>query len=132
MFLKILDEVKYAEDMIFQGFIQKKYEYELKILSKYYFSQGLCGNILQNKIKEFCYNHIPDFNEVRYVNMIKRICRYGENNNLFIVQPVRITQSEINRIKTLNNLKIEKIAFVLLVLANINKQKYIQIGRAHV
>jgi len=122
--LKIFNEIKYAENMIFQGFIQKKYEYELKILAKYYFSKGFCDDILRNKIKEFCYDHIPDFNEVKYVGMIKRAHKYGENNRLFVVKSVRITQDEIDKIRTLNNLKIEKIAFVFLVLANINKQKY--------
>jgi len=111
--------------MLIHGFIQKKYEYELKILSKYYFSQNIYENDLRNKVLEFCNKHMNDFNEVRYIKMIKRVCRYGENNSLFIVKPVRITQCEIDKIKTLNNLKIEKIAFVLLVLANINKQSYI-------
>lgn len=122
--MRILNEVKYAENMVSQGFIHKKYGYELRILSKYYFSQGFYGSTLTKKIKEFCHINIPDFNEVKYAEMIRKTCIYGENNELFVAKPVRITQIEIDRIKSLNDLKIEKVAFVFLVLANISKQKY--------
>ena len=122
--LRILNEIKYAENMVLQGFIHRKYGYELRVLSKYYFSQGFYGNTLIKKIKEFCHANIPDFNEVKYAEMIRKACMYGENNELFVVEPVRITQIEIDRIKSLNDLKVEKVAFVFLVLANISKQKY--------
>jgi hypothetical protein len=123
--LRILNELEYAENMTKKGFLQKKYEFELKILSKYYYSQGHSADILKQKIKDFCTYYLPDFSEVKYFKMINRVCSYGEKNSLFIVKPVKITKKEFDKIRSLNNLKVEKIAFVLLVLSNINRQSYI-------
>lgn len=122
--MKILNEKTYAEKMIKHGFMQKKYEYELKILAKYYFFQKNVGEELKNKLLDFCKLYIKNFNEIKYMNMLKRSFQFAETNSLFIVQPVRITQLEIDEIKTLNDLKVEKVAFILLVLSKINRQSY--------
>lgn len=123
--MKILDEVKYAEEMIAKGFIQKKYEFELKILAKYYHEKkNLSGDKLKDEIKKFCNSHIKKFNEIKYMRMLKRVIKYGESYSLFVAFPIRITKTEIEKIKNLNDLKSEKVAFTLLVLANINKQSY--------
>ena len=122
--MKILNEEKYAEELIKKGFILKKYDYELKILAKYYYSKGIKEDELKNKIKDFCKLNISKFNEIKSFKMIKRAVKYGHTNSLFIVKPIRITKAEIDKIKELDNLKLEKIAFTLLVLSNINKQSY--------
>ena len=122
--MRILNEIEYAKELEQKGFIQKKYGFELKILAKYYYSQGIGGDELKTKLIAFCNKYIPKYNEIKYMKMINNACRYGEDYSLFIVKPVRITPTEIEKIQKLNNLKVEKVAFVLLVLANINKQSY--------
>lgn len=122
--MRILNEIAYAKELEKKGFIQKKYGFELKILAKYYYANGIIGDKLKEKLIEFCKLHISKYNEIKYMKMVKNACKYGEDYNLFVVKPVKITLTEFEKIQKLNDLKIEKIAFVLLVLANINKQSY--------
>lgn len=124
--MRILNEIEYAKELEDKGFIQRKYGFELKILAKYYCSIGIKDDELKKKLIEFCKLHIPKYNEIKYIKMVKNACRYGEDYSLFVVKPVRITLAEIEKIQKLNDLKVEKVAFVLLVLANINKQSYSQ------
>lgn len=118
--------------MLQNGFIQKKYGYELKILSKYLYAKyrenkDLDKDKINEKLKQqlidFCNSHIMGFNVVKNMRLIKNACNYGKSHRLFVVKPVRITQLEFERIKNLHDLTLEKIAFTILVLANIHKQK---------
>jgi hypothetical protein len=59
------------------------------------------------------------------MNMINRVCKYGQNYSLFKVKPITITYSELETIKDIDNLKTQKIAFVLLVLSKINRLSYL-------
>jgi hypothetical protein len=109
--------------MIKSGFIQNRYEFELKILAKYYYYKN--ESDLKNKIKEFCYKHIRDFNEVKLMKTINRVISFSERNSLFVLKPIMVTKAEVENIRTLNNLKVEKIAFVMLMLAKMNRKSYI-------
>ena len=121
--MRELNEGYYAENMIKSGFKSKKYEFELKILSKYYRQYSKPEEVKQ-QIKDFCMKHIPKFNEVKSMNMVNRVVRYAEVNSLFVVSPIHITKSELSTIGELGDLKLEKLAFVLLVISKINRQSY--------
>lgn len=107
------------------GFISKKYEFELKILAKYYYTQSMSLEQIKCRIREFCAKHLPEFNEVKYMNMVNRAAKYAEKNGLFTVSPIHITENELKSIGEIKDLKLEKIAFILLVISKINRQSYI-------
>ena len=122
--MKILNETKYAEQIIEKGFSKNKIIFEIRILAKYFYSQGYEKEELKAKVNEFCNKRLSQFNQVTWIKTINKICKYAEKNSLFDVKSVRITMLEYDKIKSLNNKNLEKIAFVMLVLAKINKQSY--------
>lgn len=122
--MRILNELEYAENMLQSGFKSKRYEYELKMLAKYYFSKGISTEDIQCLLLKFCNKYITDFNEIKYMNMLKRTLKYAQINSIFIVSPVDVTLSEIEKIRELEDLKLEKIMFILLVISKINRQSY--------
>ena len=122
--MRILDELKHAENMLEKGFELKQYDFELKILAKYYSSQNKNVEEIKVELIEFCKRYITDFNEVKFINLIKRACSYSQKNTLFTMSPVEVTENEIQTIKELNDLKLEKVAFVLLIVGKLNRQSY--------
>lgn len=122
--MKILNELEYVENIIKNGLGKYGIIFELRLVAKYYSMIGYSGLELENKMIEFCKKNIKQFNHVTWFATIDRVCKHGEKNSLFCVKPVRITDLEYDKIKSIGNLKCEKLAFVLLVLAKINKQSY--------
>ena len=122
----IFNELEYAKKMLIKGFIGDRYTMELKILAKYYNKiDGLKTDAIKVKLKEFCKKYLPKYNEVLHLEMIIKASRYGvqKKNTLLNMPPVSITKSELNKIESLNNIKLEAIAFTALVLSKIDKYR---------
>lgn len=120
----IFNELEYANKMLKNGFIQDKYLMELKLLAKYYNKkEGLKTNEVKQKLKEFCEKYLPEYNEVLHLELITKATRYGvqKKNNLVVVPSIPITKTELEKIKSLNNLDLEKLTFIGLVLSKIYK-----------
>ena len=120
----IFNELEYAENMLKRGFLQDKYSMELKILAKYYNKKkDLKTNDIKIKLKEFCKEHLTGYNEVLHLDMIIKATTFGvqKKNVLVIIPPIPITKIELEKIKELNDLDLEKLSFVALVLSKINK-----------
>lgn len=122
----IFNELEYAKKMLEKGFIQDRYTMELKILAKYYNEiDGLKTDAIKAKLKEFCKKHLPKYNEVLHLEMIIKSSKYGvqKKNKLMKIPPIPITKSELDKLESLNDIKLESIAFVALVLGKIDKFK---------
>jgi len=122
----IFNELEYAKTMLVKGFIQNKYLTELRILAKYYNKiDELNTEGVKSKLKEFCKKYLPEYNEVIHLDMITKASKYGvqKKNVLTVIPPIHITENELHDIGSLNDLKIEKIAFSALVLSKISKYK---------
>jgi len=119
----IFDELKYAENLLereFNGFIRWR---DLLILAKYYRSLGKVGIQLEKSILDFCTNKVKGFNEVRNDSKIQSAIRKSKKQPLKISDYVVITKKEIERIRSINDYKIEKILFLMLVVCKINHPK---------
>jgi predicted DNA-binding transcriptional regulator len=113
----IFDEKKYAEKMLRQGYLTRhKNVYELYILSKYYFHQGLTKEDVKCKIVEFCKAHDKHFTLDEWYKIINKTVNFASKNKLITGKEVTITQKELDTIKKLDNLNEQKVAFVMLVL----------------
>jgi len=122
----IFNELEYAEKMLKSGFISDKYIKELNILAKYCNkSLNLKTDEVKKKLKEFCKKHLPEYNEVLHLDMITKATQYGvkKKNTLVQINPITITKNELTKIESLHDVKLEKIAFVALVLSKIDKSK---------
>ena len=122
----IFNELEYAKKMLIKGFIGDRYTMELKILAKYYNKiDGLKTDAIKVKLKEFFKKYLPKYNEVLHLEMIIKASRYGvqKKNRLLKMPPIPITKSELDKIESLNDIKLETIAFVALVLSKIDKYR---------
>ena len=120
----IFNELEYAENMLKRGFLQDKYSMELKILAKYYNKKkDLKTNDIKVKLKEFCKKYLTGYNEILHLDMITTATTFGvqKKNVLVVIPPIPITKNELEKIKELNDLDLEKLSFVALVLSKINK-----------
>ena len=110
------NEKKYAENMLQNGFIKNKILFELRILAKYFFYLGKNRNDVRQNVVQFCEHYCPNFNEIKYRKLINDVCNYAKNNKLIKINSVLISNEELNKIKSLNDLKLEKLMFVMLVI----------------
>lgn len=113
----IFDEKKYAESMIKKGFQTKhKNVYELSLLAKYYFSLGLDEVKVKEKIIAFCKKFVEQFNSDEWYKIINKTVSIAKKGKLITGRTVEISESELNKIKQLNSLNEQKVAFTMLVL----------------
>ena len=120
----IFNELEYAEKMLKEGFLQDKYLMELKLLAKYYNKiKGLITDDVKIKLKEFCKKYLPEYNEILHLELIAKAVYYGvqKKNTLVIVPFIPIMKNELEEIKKLNNLNLERLSFIALVLSKTNK-----------
>lgn len=101
----------------------------INLLIKYYFKQGVEDKlILSEKILDFLKANYKNYKRAkwettinkkvsRYLNLIKRKKIEVEITD---IKSIGITKDELGKIKELNDIKLEKIAFVMLIYAKIS------------
>lgn len=122
----LLNEREYAEQCIRNNDIGKNPYDTIVILSKYYYH---VMNYKPKRIKVL----LKDFLELTYprysvdkqdwINTIEGLAGAAHNNELFESDGVWITNKELEKIKELNNIPLEKLAFTLLCLAKYYNQR---------
>ncbi|RKJ71130.1 hypothetical protein D7X33_22635 [Butyricicoccus sp. 1XD8-22] len=123
----IFDEKEYAQSIEKKGFKTKnKRVYELNILIKYWIYLGLDESKVKEKAIKFCEKYIEDFNYDEWYKVINRTINSAYRRDLITGRVVNITENELNTIQQLENIHLQKLAFVMLVLYkfhNCNKFK---------
>ena len=98
----------------------------LRILAKHYFDKNYeideVVDLLNKYMKETEENYNEDKISGRIKGLVKGVKRYN-NFKLVDIQEVTIRESEWNKIISLNNKQLEKLAFTLLVYQKINEIK---------
>lgn len=123
----ILNEEKYAQG-IYDG---KNKEVKSVLLKIGYITRYLLHSL--NQSDEENYKHSVDwlkknhnnFDEVYYSNLISDAIKKAHNKPFYCIENIKITKSELDIISSLDNLRAEKILFVLLCMA---KQQAISNG----
>lgn len=115
----ILNEKKYAQD-IYDG----KNEDVKSVLQKIgyitrYFLHSLNQNDEENykSTVEWLKKHHINFDEIYYSNLISDAIKKAHKKPFYCIENIKITRSELNIISSLDNLRAEKILFVLLCMA---------------
>lgn len=116
----ILDEKKFAEDCLQNGLIVLKPYYILTILAKYYYH---IRGFRKKKIMELLFDYLKKYypryelSEFYWKTEVEKIAEKAGKNLLIEISGVKITKSEIEKIKELKNKTLERLAFVMLCLA---------------
>jgi hypothetical protein len=117
----ILDELQLAKQSLETGYISKKPTDTIKILIKYYYSIGMNKGQIRDEIELFMSKNYPDFNSAKWQDILDRLVKkYARDKySLIRVERINITESELEYIKAMDNSKLEKLSFVLLVFCKI-------------
>ena len=114
----IFDEKQYAEELIKNGYKNKKYiTYDNIILVKYWKHQGLDTNQIKDKLQKFMVDFENLFSGANIIShKIKKAMDVGMKYDLLTDISVRITQGELDCINQLPSIETRKMMFVLLVV----------------
>ncbi|MDD3292445.1 MAG: hypothetical protein WDA59_09825 [Methanofastidiosum sp.] len=113
----VFDELRHAEDIINNGYRNKKYvNYDNIILVKYWKYKG----IDENKIKKLLKNIMAEYQDLFNRNIldykVKRAIRIGMMYDLLTGVTVDITDEEIELINSLDKIELRKMMFIFLVV----------------
>ncbi len=114
----IFDEKAYAENLIKNGYKNKKYiSYDNIILVKYWKSIGLLENEIKDKLSRFMNEFENLFSSANIVgSKVNKAIEVGMKYDLLTDVVVEITQDELDRINGLETLELRKMMFVFLVV----------------
>lgn len=97
----------------------------LNILAKYYRSQGLKKHAICVELQNFLEIAYPKYilGKRYWIETIEKTVTKTANEKLFESDGVWVTESEWEKIQSLENKSLRKLAFALLCIAKINNQK---------
>lgn len=107
------------------GYIDDKPTSTVKLLAKHYFSIGQDKEQVISSIENFMEKYYPSYNMTDWQKIINKSVTYIYKYNDFTllnVNKIEIYQEELECIKGINNIRLEKLAFVLLVYSKIYNQ----------
>lgn len=117
----IFDEHKYALKLLDNGFSKFMKYNDLFILAKYYRFMGFKTTQVRRYLQDFCEKFYPDYNDVIFGNKLDFATKKSEKFELRIPSEVFITLSEMEKIRSVKNYRLEKILFVMLMISRNNK-----------
>jgi hypothetical protein len=123
----ILNEIKYAKNILESGEIGSKPSATLYLLGKYYRNHlNLTKEDTAKLLDEFMSKNYKNYNRVLWEDIIDNISFNSNKYQLRCIEKVGITKSELEYIKRLNNIDCEKLVFAMLCYAkahNITNEK---------
>lgn len=116
----ILNETKQAEYILEKGEVGNKPSSTLFLLAKYY-RQKMSLNKEQTfqKLNEFMENNYKNYNSATWENFIEDIAAKATKYQLSETECVGVTQSELDVIHNVGNIKYEKLLFTILCYAKL-------------
>ena len=119
----IMNEENEVFSLLNDGLKNKDLYQSLDLLSRYYLVELKYDKFqIYNNLEIFLKSNVIDYNKCDYTQILEY---FSENNNtrkLTKVKSIKLYTSELNIIEGLKDKKLEKIAFVLLVISKFNHQ----------
>lgn len=123
----IFDEKEEAEKILKNGFSSFMSFKELLIIAKYFKYMGKNKTQIRKSLIEFCEKHNDEFNEVLARESIESAIDNAQKYSLRIKMDITITEDELEIIKHYENIKYQRILFVMLVVAKYFKYNHTKI-----
>ena len=116
----VLNETKQAEYIIEKGEVGTKPTSTLFLLGKYYRQkENLDKEQTVNKLNEFMAVNYKNYNSALWEEAIEDISKKANKYPLREITSIGITQSELDKIAELQNIKYEKLLFTMLCYAKL-------------
>lgn len=121
----VVNEYEYALMRLKNKDIRDDIRTTLNILAKYYRSQGLKKHAICVELQNFLEIAYPKYilGKSYWIETIEKTVTKTANEKLFESDGVWVTESEWEKIQSLENKSLRKLAFALLCIAKINNQK---------
>lgn len=122
----IINEKEFAEDSLKKGLTSESIYKTINILAKYYTQElGCKKKKTKEYLLEFLRLHWPkyQYEQAYWAGFVERSASNAKKHPLYVFSGVRITKSELETIKGVNNKPLEKLAFTLLCLAKLGNLK---------
>lgn len=117
----VLNEVKQAEFIIKSGEVGNKPSSTLFILAKYYRQkQELNKEQTFQKLNEFMQNNYKNYNSAKWEDIMEDISKKAIKYPMREINNISITQYELDMIRTLKNIKYQKLLFTMLCYAKLH------------
>ena len=118
----VLNERAYAEDAIACLRIGNKPIETLGRIARYYFSEGYKKQEIGGLIEDFMLKCDPTINIVKWQNTIDSLVKTCDKYELVDVSGFAITQSEMDKIQSLNGKLLQRLMFTMLCLAKLGNE----------
>lgn len=118
-----MKESEAVQEIINRKSVSENAYADLILLVKYFYSQAKMSNKkLKTKeviaeLQEYLKPQYDNYQSVDWYNRLEKMIKKYKNTPLYDVDSIPITDSELTTIKSIKNKRLEKIAFVSLVLA---------------
>ncbi len=118
----VLDEKVVLDKALNDGIVDKRPTLTILVLAKHYLSEGYERDQVIFKINNFMCEHYPGYVFSKWQkairNIVDRVNRKGDFD-LVDIKYVTVYGDELNTIRDIGNLKLERLAFTLLVYAKL-------------
>jgi len=118
----IFNEYKYAEELLIKGFSRFMSLQDLTILAKYYKYKGFSSTKIKKELNSFCETFNLEYNEVLHGGYVRTAIRNANKYPLRFPEEIWLTENELKQISELKDYKLEKIIFVMMILAKFYKK----------
>ena len=113
----ILDEFSYAKNIFNNGLSSFISGRDIRLLIMYFRNIGIEESELYNEINNWLLEHQEDYNEILHQEFLLRIIKTSRKSKIKKFNNIIITENEFNIIREIKNYRLEKIAFIMLVLS---------------
>lgn len=114
----IMNEKKEAEKIISDGIIGNKVNETLSLLARYYcHAESKKPSEIRKLLNEFMTLNYKNYHPEDWEQLIQRYSDKAKKYPLVEIDEISVTKNELTTIRQINNKKLEKLAFVLLVIA---------------
>ncbi len=130
----VLNEKKHAERMVEEGFLlNRKLSYELGMLYKFYSSYGLKDEEIEHKLHDFCKFWLRgEYNYVKFIKIIERVIKYNKGKGFKNEGLIYFSKKELETIKTIEDIRLQKVLFIMMFFAKIDGSGYCNIKETQV
>lgn len=113
----VLNEYEWAERMINKRDLGKKPGETLSRVAKYYFENGHSKREVRKLLDQFLIQCDPDASLVRWSDSLDKITRNASKFPLVQIDYIRISDSELKRIDSIDSKLLRRLAFTMLCVS---------------
>lgn len=114
----VMNENKWAKEMIDERSLGKKPYETLRRVARYYIDElGYEKKDVRNALDEFILACNPASSLVKWSDTADRAVSHAMKNKAIIIDSIDITEPELNKISTVDSIQAQRLAFTLLCLS---------------